>query len=159
MASIVFREPVGLVDGNVVRVMSRLRAIGSDTKNDKVVKVVVATPIIRFIGFTIVLQLLWKLADGLVDPGQPGDFNQALMEFGATVCTPTSPGCSKCILKTQCIAYQGTFLDKQAVTGFDVTFEHTWHDSLLQRRRGQVPALCMPLTGCHIRCIHLHYAF
>ncbi len=39
IASIVFKEPVGLVDGNVIRVLTRLRAIGSDTKNDKVVKV------------------------------------------------------------------------------------------------------------------------
>lgn len=44
------------------------------------------------------------LAAQLVDPFQPGDFNQALMELGATVCTPLSPSCSSCPVSSQCRA-------------------------------------------------------
>lgn len=45
-----------------------------------------------------------KLAGQLVDDCRPGDFNQALMELGATVCTPLSPSCSVCPISTQCRA-------------------------------------------------------
>lgn len=41
-----------------------------------------------------------------VDPDRPGDFNQALMELGATVCTPQSPLCTTCPVSTFCGAYQ-----------------------------------------------------
>ena len=48
----------------------------------------------------------WKNANDLVDPERPGDFNQALMEIGATVCTPKNPSCSHCPLKKTCHAYK-----------------------------------------------------
>src|SRR5699024_8667917 len=43
-------------------------------------------------------------ADDLIAPKRPGDFNQAVMELGARVCTPKSPDCSKCPLQPDCIA-------------------------------------------------------
>ena len=46
-----------------------------------------------------------NLANDIVDTQRPGDFNQALMELGATVCTPKSPDCTKCPLKSTCRAY------------------------------------------------------
>ena len=88
VASIAFRQPAELVDGNVIRVLSRLRAIGADVMKKETVEV------------------FWKLARKLVHPVQPGDLNQALMELGATVCTPTNPACSACPVKTSCRAYQ-----------------------------------------------------
>lgn len=45
-----------------------------------------------------------KLSGQLVDPSRPGDFNQALMEFGATLCTPLSPSCSACPVSAHCHA-------------------------------------------------------
>nr|XP_014354041.1 PREDICTED: A/G-specific adenine DNA glycosylase [Latimeria chalumnae] len=48
----------------------------------------------------------WTLANTLVDPDRPGDFNQALMELGATVCTPKTPSCTKCPLQGLCRAYK-----------------------------------------------------
>ena len=48
----------------------------------------------------------WKNANDLVDPDRPGDFNQAMMELGATVCTPKNPSCSKCPLKKLCHAFR-----------------------------------------------------
>jgi adenine-specific DNA glycosylase len=48
----------------------------------------------------------WKLASAAVDPLTPGTFNQGIMEFGAVVCTPTSPSCSNCVLQPICKAYR-----------------------------------------------------
>jgi len=84
IASIAFDEPEPVVDGNVSRVLSRLRVIDGDptsTDNKKI---------------------YWRLAETLVDPEAPGDFNQAMMELGATVCTPTNPNCLLCPIREQC---------------------------------------------------------
>ncbi|KAG8437025.1 hypothetical protein GDO86_007926 [Hymenochirus boettgeri] len=78
----------GVVDGNVIRVLSRLRCIGADS----------STP--------VVMERLWDLANNVVDPERPGDFNQAVMELGATVCTPKKPLCTKCPLQENCRAYK-----------------------------------------------------
>ncbi|KAI9326583.1 DNA glycosylase, partial [Zopfochytrium polystomum] len=86
ISSIAFNEPQPIVDGNVVRVVSRLRAIGGDPKSKAAVS------------------LHWKLAEDLVDPDRPGDFNQAMMELGATVCTPQNPSCQGCPVAAFCRA-------------------------------------------------------
>ncbi|KAK2492163.1 hypothetical protein MC885_012499, partial [Smutsia gigantea] len=88
IASIAFGQVTGVVDGNVVRVLCRVRAIGADPSS------------------TLVSQKLWSLAQQLVDPDRPGDFNQAAMELGATVCTPQHPLCSQCPVQSLCRARQ-----------------------------------------------------
>ncbi|XP_037355768.1 adenine DNA glycosylase isoform X5 [Talpa occidentalis] len=88
IASIAFGQATGVVDGNVVRVLCRVRAIGADPSS------------------SLVSQQLWSLAEQLVDPARPGDFNQAAMELGATVCTPQRPLCSQCPVQRLCRAYQ-----------------------------------------------------
>ncbi|EPS59714.1 hypothetical protein M569_15093, partial [Genlisea aurea] len=45
-----------------------------------------------------------RLANQLVDPSRPGDFNQSIMELGATICSPSNPGCSACPISSQCLA-------------------------------------------------------
>lgn len=45
-----------------------------------------------------------SLADEIVDPDYPADFNQGMMELGATVCTPKSPGCVSCPVQNLCLA-------------------------------------------------------
>ncbi|OVA06289.1 HhH-GPD domain [Macleaya cordata] len=87
IASIAFNEAVPVVDGNVVRVIARLKAISANTKESETIK------------------NLWKLAGQLVDPHRPGDMNQSLMELGAIICTPTSPSCSACPISEQCHAF------------------------------------------------------
>ncbi|XP_028552284.1 adenine DNA glycosylase isoform X4 [Dendrobium catenatum] len=87
IASIAFNEVVPVVDGNVVRVITRLRAISANPKEAGTVK------------------LIWKLTRQLVDPSRPGDFNQALMELGATLCSSTNPACSKCPVSDHCQAF------------------------------------------------------
>ncbi|XP_007108677.3 adenine DNA glycosylase [Physeter macrocephalus] len=88
IASIAFGQATGVVDGNVVRVLCRVRAIGADPSS------------------TLVSQQLWSLAQQLVEPARPGDFNQAAMELGATVCTPQRPLCSQCPVQSLCRARQ-----------------------------------------------------
>lgn len=76
--SIAFQKPYPVVDGNVQRVLSRLFAIEKD------------------ISSTETQQELWETAQELLHTEKPGDFNQALMELGALICTPKSPECLLC---------------------------------------------------------------
>ncbi|XP_050403169.1 adenine DNA glycosylase [Patella vulgata] len=87
IASIAYNQVTGLVDGNVIRVLSRLRLIGADSTSHTC------------------MDVYWHHANKLVDVDQPGDFNQGLMELGATVCTPKTPNCSVCPLQKYCKAY------------------------------------------------------
>lgn len=88
IASIAFGQAVPVVDGNVSRVLARLFWLKGDMK--------------RASAQTI----LWNLARQLVDPQNPGDFNQALMELGSTVCTPAAPECGQCPIAHLCAALQ-----------------------------------------------------
>jgi A/G-specific adenine glycosylase len=85
VASIAFGKRVPVVDGNVIRVLTRLFALAGDP------------------GRAPLKARLWKLAGELVSPERPGDFNQSLMELGATVCTPREPACERCPLARQCL--------------------------------------------------------
>jgi A/G-specific adenine glycosylase len=87
VASIAFDRPEPVVDGNVIRVLTRLRGIREDVKK------------------TSVVRRLWEEADALVKGKSPGDFNQALMELGATVCSPKAPRCPDCPLVRHCAAH------------------------------------------------------
>lgn len=88
ISSISFKKPEALVDGNVIRVLSRLRAI-TQPLNPSIEK------------------KYWELSKSLVCrmTTDPGGFNQGLMELGATICKPTSPNCDACPLQTVCDAY------------------------------------------------------
>uniref|UniRef100_A0A3Q3XK04 Adenine DNA glycosylase n=1 Tax=Mola mola TaxID=94237 RepID=A0A3Q3XK04_MOLML len=100
IGSIALGQVTGAVDGNVIRVLCRLRAIGADSTSPAVT------------------EALWSLANRLVDPERPGDFNQAMMELGARVCTPKGPLCSQCPVQSHCQSYQkvtSTLLGKLSV--------------------------------------------
>jgi len=86
VASISLGEPVPVLDGNVERVLSRWLALDGDPK--------------RAAG----RRVLRGAAAALLDPARPGDSNQALMELGATVCTPAAPRCPECPLEEGCAA-------------------------------------------------------
>ncbi|XP_025062476.1 adenine DNA glycosylase isoform X2 [Alligator sinensis] len=86
IASISYGQATGVVDGNVTRVLCRLRCLGADTSSPPVT------------------EHLWGLAHTLVDRARPGDFNQALMELGATVCSPKAPLCAECPVRPHCWA-------------------------------------------------------
>jgi A/G-specific adenine glycosylase len=93
VASIAFGLPVPVVDGNVARVLSRLFAIdgipGSPSRE----------------------RTLWQLAEALVEGERPGDWNQALMELGATVCRPEQPSCLLCPVQRHCQALASGLTD------------------------------------------------
>jgi A/G-specific adenine glycosylase len=78
IASIAFSQPVAVVDGNVERVLH------------------------RFSGERVAPEQVWKTAETLLDRERPGDFNQAMMELGATVCTPQTPLCLVCPIVGLC---------------------------------------------------------
>jgi A/G-specific adenine glycosylase len=87
IASIAHGEVVPVVDGNVDRVLSRILCVGTE-----------ASASVRE-------KRIWKIATALVDDRRPGDFNQSLMELGATVCTPRSPNCQECPISSACDAF------------------------------------------------------
>jgi len=88
VASIAYGAPVPAVDGNVLRVFSRLRADFSD---------IALEPTKRAVS----LQLLREMPQD-----RPGEFNQALMELGACVCLPGTPKCEACPLNEDCLAFR-----------------------------------------------------
>jgi A/G-specific adenine glycosylase len=86
IASIAFGEAVAVVDGNVERVLCRLEGWAAGNRA----------------GGAALKHRIEDLAAQLVDPDRPGDFNQALMELGATVCLPRNPQCLACPLTGDC---------------------------------------------------------
>jgi A/G-specific adenine glycosylase len=93
IASIAFDERIGPVDGNIERVVSRLHAIGSDGTEA---------------GWRAAKQEIaaraQEMANALPDDQRPGDFAQAMMDLGATVCTPRGPNCAMCPIWDFCEA-------------------------------------------------------
>jgi A/G-specific adenine glycosylase len=84
--SICFDRPLAVLDGNVARVLSRLYALPYAIRNPRGAK------------------RLWAEAEALVPMRRPGDWNQAMMELGATICTPRAPACGRCPVRTLCRA-------------------------------------------------------
>jgi len=113
--SIAYNEPTPILDGNVQRVLCRLFGMVQNPK---------ATP---------TRKRLWALAQALLPRSRPGDFNQALMELGATVCTPRSPACGVCPAADLCEAFRlGKQLDlprmpkRKPVPHYDVAVGLVW---------------------------------
>ena len=84
VASIAFGEKTPVLDGNVIRILTRLTALKNDTGKPKTI------------------EKLWGIAAALIPAKNPGDFNQAMMELGATVCTPRNPACLLCAVNSLC---------------------------------------------------------
>jgi A/G-specific adenine glycosylase len=82
IASIAFDEPIAVVDGNVERVVERLT--GGDLTKPQI----------------------WQLARSILNPVRPGDFNQSMMELGATICLPRDPKCPTCPVQKWCVTQQ-----------------------------------------------------
>jgi A/G-specific adenine glycosylase len=97
IASIAFNEVVPALDGNVYRVIARLFAIDGkiDTGKGK--------------------RVFEEVAAELIDQKKPGDFNQAMMDFGATVCKPAAPLCNECIFNRECLAFLRDEVEKYPV--------------------------------------------
>ena len=87
IASFCYNEPCAVVDGNVYRVLSRLFGVQTPINTPAAAKEFKA------------------LANELLDKPRAGEYNQAIMEFGAIVCTPQSPDCANCVLRDSCWAW------------------------------------------------------
>lgn len=88
ICSFAYNMPYAVVDGNVYRVLSRVFGVDNpiDSPDGK--------------------KQFSALAQELLDKKNPGDYNQAIMDFGATCCTPQAPQCATCPMKKFCVAYQ-----------------------------------------------------
>jgi len=121
IASIAFGQHVPVLDGNVARVLVRLFAV--------------AGPIDR----PDVRAAMWELAARLVRRARhPGDVNQALMELGATVCTPRRPACRACPVSRACAALAQGRVDQLPTSKPRAAQREVRHDVFALRRRGQV---------------------
>ncbi|MCR9286527.1 MAG: A/G-specific adenine glycosylase [Bacteroidetes bacterium] len=93
IASFAFDLPHAVVDGNVYRVLSRFFGIE------------------KAIDSTEGKKEFSKLAQTLIDTKQPANYNQAIMDFGATHCKPSSPNCGKCLMSLNCFAFKNSKIE------------------------------------------------
>jgi A/G-specific adenine glycosylase len=118
IASLAFGDREPIVDGNVHRVLCRFfdqRDTPSPTT------------------------WTWDLAEQLVDScKQPKLFNEGLMEFGATVCTPKSPSCSSCPLNSQCKAYKNNAQAEIPPPKVSVTKQHVYHYAVIAKHGNEL---------------------
>ena len=116
IGSIAFGLPAAVVDGNVYRVLARHYGI--------------ATPV----GTTAAKKEFTALAQALLPEDRPGDFNQAMMDFGAMQCTPASPACLTCPLAVSCNALR------------------TGRTALLPVKKAPVPVQTRRMRYIYLRC-------
>ena len=83
--SFAFNQDAAILDTNVIRVLHRVFIAAGEPKSQKA--------------------LLWGLSEALIPRGKGYDFNQALMDFGATWCTPRRPRCTRCPMRRICASY------------------------------------------------------
>lgn len=122
--SAAFNQPQAILDGNVKRVLARLSALKQPPPT--------------------ALKLLWQLSGHLLDPLSPRDFNQALMDLGATVCLPKNPQCPACPWLNYCQAHQQNLVNDLPMTTSSKPIPHKiigvaviWNDQgqvLIDRR-------------------------
>jgi A/G-specific adenine glycosylase len=120
VASIAFDLPHAVLDGNVIRVFSRLTGDDGDVRA------------------TATRERLRAAAESMLDPRRPGDFNQALMELGATLCLPRDPQCLLCPLSGQCTALREGRQNEIPVKGPRRDWVRIEQTLLLARRNGCV---------------------
>jgi A/G-specific adenine glycosylase len=130
IASIAYGEAAPVLDGNVIRVFARLIDLADD----------VTQPSVK--------DRLWELAEEWLPDERTGDYNQALMELGRTVCKPRNPLCKDCPIRAHCLAFaHGTQMQrpvkkaKAATPHYDVTAGIIWNQA------GQVLIAQRPLDG------------
>lgn len=130
IASIAFGLPEPAIDGNVMRVVSRLFTIQAD----------IAKPASR----KVFDQAMRKI----LPPEAPGDFNQALMDLGSSICTPTSPQCMECPLQNYCQAYETDTVAQYPVKSKKQPPKPVYYLAYcLQNQKGEYLLVQRPETG------------
>lgn len=115
IASFCFNLPYAVIDGNVFRILARI--FGIDTPIDS----------------TAGKQEFKVLAEKLLDRDQPGLYNQAIMDFGATVCKPALPLCNTCYLNSICTAYKTAAVSNLPVKEKILQKKHRWFSYFIFR--------------------------
>ena len=127
VAAIAFDRPANVVDGNVERVMARLRAVQAALPEAK--------------------PELKALAGALVGPERPGDWAQALMDLGATICRPKAPLCERCPLAFACAARAGGAPETYPRRAAKAERPHRHGVAYLALRRGEIGLVRRPDKG------------
>ena len=129
IASIAHNTPAPILDGNVARVLARVYLIDQpvDAPNTR--------------------NLLWQLAEALVSPSRPGDFNQAVMELGALVCSKANPACDACPLAALCRAREAGQAQELPVPVRRKAPRQVHHHIFALKRRGQYLFQQRPASG------------
>ncbi len=128
--SIAYNLPRPILDGNVIRVLSRIYGIPGDPKSTENQK------------------RLWSLAETLVSAESPGDFNQSMMELGALICAPADPKCERCPVLADCFA--GNSPDPSALPEIPpgrAAVSVTMVSALVRNAAGEVLVVQRPLHG------------
>ncbi|MFN8242750.1 MAG: A/G-specific adenine glycosylase [Ferruginibacter sp.] len=120
IASFAFQLPHAVVDGNVFRVLARY--FGDDTPADS----------------TAGKKSFTALAGLLLDKKMPGLYNQALMDFGATICKPQAPRCPECPLRRRCRAFAAGTIALLPVKEKKITLRRRWFYYLQVEYNGKV---------------------
>lgn len=129
VASIAFGEAVPAIDGNAKRVLTRFFAIEEDIR--------------RGAG----TRQLKEIATGLVDPENPGDWTQALIELGATVCLPRSPKCQLCPVVELCEAHRRSIEHTLPLKPVKKELPHYEVTAAVIRQNGRILIARRPLEG------------
>ncbi|HET7091126.1 MAG TPA: A/G-specific adenine glycosylase, partial [Anaerolineae bacterium] len=129
IASLAFGVDAPALDGNVARVLCRVFAIRRDPRE------------------TQTRDELWSLAGSLLPKGQAGKFNEALMELGATLCTPRAPQCEICPIAAHCEARQRGIQEQLPVKRARRLTPHYEETAAVIRRNGRVLIAQRPHDG------------
>jgi A/G-specific adenine glycosylase len=129
IASIAYDQRAALVDGNVARVLSRLMLIAEDLKTNSGKR--------RY----------WQEAQNALPKKNCGDYNQALMELGATICTPYQANCFLCPLKTVCLAHMKGKVDEYPPQTKKIVYESVRLSSFIVKKNGKYLMVQRPHTG------------
>jgi len=120
IASFCFDLPYAVVDGNVFRILSRIFGIttATDSTNGK--------------------KQFTELADKMLYEYDPGNYNQAIMDFGATICKPMLPLCSTCVMNKLCIAYKTASVNELPVKEKVVKKKLRWFSFIIFRAEEKI---------------------
>jgi A/G-specific adenine glycosylase len=121
ICSIAFNQRTPVLDGNVMRVLTRLFGIGGDPREKPT------------------NETLWRIAEALAQgTARPGKINQALMELGAIVCTPRKPHCADCPLARACLARKLGLVERLPELARRPPTTHRRFFAFVAQRRGRV---------------------
>jgi A/G-specific adenine glycosylase len=129
IASIAFGMDEVALDGNVRRVLARLFDVSLPSRSSEAAK------------------LFWEIAEAILPHGQAGDFNQAMMDLGALICTPRRPWCTKCPLNELCRAYQLGLQESRPVTSTRPEIPHYDVTAAVVQRDGEFLIARRPSEG------------